>query len=215
MGLAWQITVRGESRPIRTLASRTGKGPNYAEMAAVGRGIEEARRLGIRRLLVRTDNQFSAKVLLEIEKPSAAYMVEVCTPVLEAARTFEALAVIHTRTKNIKELDRAARRVAQSEAACVSESDQRRIDKVAAKMREATSVSLERDEQGYIADGYIRVVLAPPSCTCRGWTLRWRGVPLEGKRAQRLPCIHLISVAMHEGKTNPAEIAYMGRLAVE
>jgi len=141
-------------------------------------------------------------------------MVKVCAPVLLAAAELEALAVVHTRTKSIRQIDRAARRAGRIASARAVTVKQKRVGKVVAAMERARGVQLRRDGDAYIADGYVRVRIDPPECSCRGWELRWRSVPLAGKRAKRVPCIHLVAVAVSAGMSDPAEILSIANRAL-
>lgn len=214
-GVAWQLVVGGVEGPIRIAKKRYGKGPVFSEMTAIRLGLEEARKRGIRRLILRTDSQWSAHALLGIVTPQLPYMVKVCQPALEAAVTFESLAIVHTRTKNIRAIDKKARKAADGEAQRVRSVEVAREARVLEAMDRARGVKLVREGDAWIADGHVRVTLSPPSCACRGWTLRWAKVPIEGKRSRRIPCKHLTAVALLNGLTLPSELLQLARRAVD
>lgn len=213
VGAAWQLVIGGIEAPVRVSKRRYGKGPVFAEMTAVGLGLMEAQSKGINRLVLKTDSQWCAQALLGLVRPQLHYMIRVCTPALDAAGKFSALAVVHTRTRNIKHVDHAARRAARAESARVKGVQDQREARARAALVRARGVTLGREEGEYVADAYAHVRLDPPNCTCKGWTLRWAGVPLEGKRARRIPCKHLTAVALAEGIDDPSALLELSRRA--
>jgi hypothetical protein len=80
-------------------------------------------------------------------------------------------------------------------------------------VRRARSVQLQLTETGWVANGRYHVQLAPMRCECPAWTARWAKAPIGARRALRLPCKHLVALALHEGITVPADLAELARRA--
>ena len=213
-GTAWQLVIRGVEGRIESASKRYSKGPTYAEMMAVGSGLRAAADEALSTVILHTDSQWSAKWILDLVHAQQPHMVEVTQLVARFLSRFSTIAVVHTRTRNIRKVDEAARKAARREETRVSGVEQSKAMKVAAKINLARQVTLTRDGLVYTCNGYIRTQFDPPSCTCKGWTLRWSTVPLVGKRSRRLPCVHLIAVALSEGVIDPSAIAQLGRKAV-
>jgi ribonuclease HI len=215
VGAAWQLVIAGTEGPIREAKRRYGKGPVFAEMTAIALGLADARSRGLTRLVVRTDSQWSAAALLGLVTPQVHYMVKASKPALEIAATLETLAVVHTRTKSIRLIDKKARKASDKEAARIDVLESQRQARALAAFGRARNVTLRREGVVWIADGHARVTFDPPSCTCEGWSLRWARVPIEGKRSKRIPCKHLAAVALQEGITEPAALLQLARRALD
>jgi ribonuclease HI len=213
-GQAWRLTVQGEGLKIRTKARQHGKGPVVAEMRAIVDGLREAASHGVDSVIVKTDNRWCAHVLVGLWKPELPRTTSVANEAVELLTAFGAVAVIHTRTKTMRRIDRAARSAADNRRRELRQSATDRLHAVGETMSRAEKVKLHRATVGWTANGYFDVTVRPPSCTCPDWSLRWKGVPLAGKRARRNPCKHMVAAARAEGITRPEEILRLARSAV-
>lgn len=77
----------------------------------------------------------------------------------------------------------------------------------------AQSVRLRHTDSGWVANERYHVQLEPMRCDCPAWLARWAKAPIGARRAQRLPCKHLVALALHEGITVPADLAELARRA--
>ncbi len=212
-GQAWRLTVNGREYKIKSKSRRHGKGPVVAEMKAVIDGMKEAAQRGARCLIVKTDNRWCAHVLVSLWKPKKDHTVPVAKQAMSLMDQFKTVAIIHTRTKNIRRVDRRARRAAEARQADVERKISERLDKLQEIIQRAASVRLERMKGGWRANGRFNVSIYPPSCACQQWSLRWKNVPLAGKRAQRLPCKHIVAAAMNVGIQDPKTLLALARKA--
>jgi len=80
-------------------------------------------------------------------------------------------------------------------------------------LERARTVRLERTESGWVANDRYHVQLNPMRCECPAWMARWARTPIAARRAQRLPCKHLVALALHDGITVPADLARLARKA--
>ena len=80
-------------------------------------------------------------------------------------------------------------------------------------MERAKDVRLEERDGRWIANGRYRVQLNPMQCECPAWTARWARTPLPGRRARRLPCKHIMALALRRGITVPSQLMAMARKA--
>jgi hypothetical protein len=94
-----------------------------------------------------------------------------------------------------------------------AEKEEHRVWVMERIVERAREVVLERTETGWVANGRYRVQLDPMRCDCPAWAARWARAPIGARRAQRLPCKHIVALAMHEGITVPADLAEMARKA--
>jgi hypothetical protein len=86
------------------------------------------------------------------------------------------------------------------------------MERIVARARD---VRLRRTDSGWLANDRYRVQLDPMRCECPAWTARWTNAPLGARRAQRLPCKHLVALAIQEGISVPADLAQLARRARE
>ncbi len=212
-GQAWRLTVNRREYKLKCRSRRFGKGPVVAEMKAIVDGMKEAAQRGARHLIIKTDNRWCAHVLVSLWEPKQDHTVPVAKQAKDIMNEFETVAIIHTRSKYIRRVDRRARRAAEARRADVERKKSERLDKFREIAQRATSVRLEQTKSGWRANGRFNVVVFPPSCTCQQWSLRWKNVPLAGKRAQRLPCKHIVAAAMKEGIRDPETLLALARKA--
>ncbi len=210
--LGWRLWVDGTPQPARARPRRYGRTRIAAEIAALGLGLREVGPAGCAELLVAVADPRLVGLLtgtpdVRLRRAGAA-----------AARLGRDLA----RFRSVRyesefapdpelahamgeALDTALHRVAERE-----ELRDRAMERIVERARE---VVLERDDRGWLANGRYRVALDPPSCECPAWTTRWSRTPIAARRAQRLPCKHLVALALHEGIRVPADLAALARRA--
>lgn len=214
-GLAWQLTLNGKEYKLRSKGRRNAKGPTVAEMGAIVEGMNQAVKVGARQLVIHTDSRWSAHVLVGLWEAKQPHTVRVADLAMGLVEGFDTVAVVHTRTSNLRRVDRAARRAAEETRSKVREKEAAKRLEIERIMSEAESVRLRRQEDHWEAYGRFRVTVTPPSCTCGSWARKWRGVPLAGKRARRLPCKHIVAAAVKEGITDTGTLLAMSRKAKE
>ncbi len=213
-GQAWRLTVQGKEYRIRTKARQHGKGPVVAEMKAIIDGLTEAAGHGLRSVIVKTDNSWCAHVLVGLWKPGLPHTIGPADEAVELLTAFDTVAVVHTRTKTMRRVDRAARSAADNRRRKLNQSGRRRLEAFRKTLTRAETVKLSPAPGGWRANGNFDVTVRPPSCTCPDWSLRWRDVPLSGRRARRNPCKHIAAAAYAEGITQPEDILALARSAI-
>lgn len=179
-GRAWRLTVRGTDYEPRQRSRRYGKGPVVAEMKAIVDGMKEADRMGAGSLIVRTDNRWCAHVLVGLWKAKQAHTRSVAIEAFGLVDRFEAVAIVHTRTKNIRRIDRVARRAARTRRADVERKERKRLDKMKDVIGRASSVRLQRLRSGWQANGVLTWSWIHPrahanSGPCAGGMSLWPG----------------------------------------
>lgn len=212
-GTAWRLIRSQRKYRMQRRARRYGKGPNVAEMRAIILGMKDANRKSVRTLLIRTDSSWAANVLAGLWTARQPHTLSVAEEALSLLEEFEAVALVHTRTKNIAPVDRAARLAAEKKRKEVEEMIAKRIEAVRQVMERAGDVHLRWAGDRWIAENRFNVNVDPPSCSCPGWNLRWKNIPLPGKRANRNPCRHIAAAAMEEGIRDPGDLLQLMRKA--
>ncbi|MFQ6059904.1 MAG: SWIM zinc finger family protein [Thermoplasmata archaeon] len=184
-------------------------------MKAIIDGLKEAKQKGSRYLLIKTDNRWCAHILVGLWRARKPHTIPVANEAIELVQGFEGVAVILTPTKSIREVDIAAGDAARAKRVEAEAVKKKRIEDLKAAMERASNVRLEETEEGWLANGRFVVTVDPPSCTCQWWSLRWKDVPLAGKRAHRLPCKHIIAAARKEGIAEPEDLIALSQRAEE
>ncbi len=212
-GLAWRLTTPSGPGPVVARARRHGRSRLTAELLALRLAAPSVGTAGCRGVVVRTDDlrlvravegraprldarsRAHAQRLRRLLERAGGYRLEVVRPPADAevarAATVALDEAIHAATER-----RERRAVA--------------LEEVIARSR---SVHLQRRDGVWVANGRYVVRLDPPSCECPAWARRWARVPLAGRRAARLPCKHLVAVALREGQASLDELAALGRHA--
>jgi ribonuclease HI len=212
-GLGWRLTTsagRREPEAVTRLRSGTRIG---AELEAVRRGLDAAARVGCVRILVRVSDENVARLL---------------RGELRAGR-FRRAAVVASRLRSSLARFRSVRFVAEpfddrelhhvvAEALDVglhraAERAELRAHAIERIMERARTVELESSEGRWIANHRYRVQLDPMGCECPAWGAHWARAPLAGRRAQRLPCKHIVALALRLGVGIPADLETSARKA--
>lgn len=111
------------------------------------------------------------------------------------------------------ELARAIEGAADEALHRAAQRDAGRARAIEALIDRARTVSLRRDGEEWVANDRYRVRLDPMACECPAWSRRWAGASIAGRRAARLPCKHLVALALEEGRFDPAALAALARRA--
>lgn len=212
-GIAWRLSAPGARGPVASRSRRRGHSRLRAELVALrlaGPAIVAAHPRGI---VVRTEDPRLVGLL-----GGSGLRVDRGTRV-EAARAAELLARVggyrleRVRSLDDPELLRAAREALDGAIHLATERREARATVLEEVVVRSATVHLEPREGGWVANGRYRVRLDPPSCDCPAWGQRWRGVPLAGRRAARLPCKHLVALAVRTGRGTVPELEELGRRA--
>ena len=213
-GIAWRLTVAGRPLPVQARTLRTASTLMAAELAALRDGIREATKRGCRDLLVSVPDTRLVAVLRGAPSPRlrrVAASVERLKPLFVrfpalryAARFAPDPGLVHAAGEALD--------VGLHAAALREEHRVYAMERIVARARE---VRLRRTDSGWLANDRYRVQLDPMRCECPAWTARWANAPLGARRAQRLPCKHLVALAIHEGVSVPADLAQLARKARE
>jgi ribonuclease HI len=108
-GLAWILTVAGDSEIREGWYDREGGGNNCAEISAIVGGMTRARAEGRKRILIRTDNRLASHIITRADQPRLPRVVELAACVSAILPSFEAVAVAWCPEKQLKEVDRLSR----------------------------------------------------------------------------------------------------------
>ena len=211
-GIGWRLTTPEGPGKVHRETRRYGRTLIFSELAALRGGLEEARRASCRGLRVVSPNPLLERLLLGPSPPRlrrAGRAAERLAPIVGA---FDRVAF------EVSPLPEAELRHAVGEALDVglhaaAERTEHRIAVMEGIVARSREVLLERRDGEWVANGRYRVRLDPLSCECPAWTARWSRAPVAGRRAGRLPCKHLVALAVHEGITVPADLAQLGRRA--
>lgn len=210
-GLGWRLTTEAGPGPVRTRTLYRGRTRIFSELTALRYGLREA--VAVCPVLeVRLPDPRAVALLSGGSHPHfarAESSVAGLRPLLSRFRS--------VRFESLFEPDPELRHaVGEALDTGLHEAAERQENRALVMERiieRAKEVVLERDATGWVANGRYRVSLDPLRCECPAWTTRWSRAPIAGKRAQRLPCKHLVALAMHEGISVPADLAALARRA--
>jgi len=211
-GIGWRLTAPFGPYPVRTETRRYGRTLVYSELAAVRLGLAEAARLHCERLRVRTPNSLVEQLLRGESPPRyrrAAAVAARVTPWLERFASVR----VQTRPTTDPELLHTVGEALDAGLHAAAEREEHRVHVMERIVERARDVQLEARGEGWVANGRYRVRLEPMSCECPAWSARWAKAPIAGRRAQRLPCKHLVALALHQGFSVPADLALLARRA--
>lgn len=211
-GIGWRLTSADGEGPVRTATRRYGRTLLFSELAALRAGLSEADRAGCQRVRVRAPS------------PAIAELFRDGAPVRypRARRTALAMKRLFDRFEEVRfdppaptdpELSHAVGEALDLGLHRVAEREEHREHLMERIVERAKTVRLERHDGDWVANGHYKVRLEPMACECPAWSARWSRVPLAGRRAARLPCKHLVALALREGVSVPADLAQLGRRA--
>lgn len=213
-GIGWRIRTSTDIGPVRALARHRVGSRVAAELDALRRGVREVRDAAGATLEIRTMDRSVPGLFAETgvpRFPRARRAAERISPALGrfARVRFVPISAIDPELRHAvgEALDAGLHRVAENEAHRAHV-----VERILARSR---SVDLTERSGVWIANGRYRVRLDPPACDCPAWSARWARVPLPGRRAQRLPCKHLVALVVRLGTAVPAELAALARRATD
>jgi len=211
-GIGWRLSRERRPGPVRALTRRRAGTLLSCEIAAVRRGLDEAARAKCGFLLVCIPDP-RAVSLLRGDRPSRFPRAEAgaarLRPLLDRLGTVR----FESEFTPDAELRHAVGEALDAGLHAAAEQAEHRVWVMERIVERAKGVTLERRGSSWVANGRYRVQLDPMRCECPAWTARWATAPIAARRAQRLPCKHLVALALHEGITVPADLAQMARRA--
>jgi hypothetical protein len=211
-GTGWRLSTGGESLPVRTETRRRGRTLIASELAAIRRGLNEAALRGCHTLVVRLPDPRAVALITGEHPPHFPRAEPAATRLRSVLKRFRSVRFESHFTPD-PELTHAVGEALDAGLHAAAEREEHRIWVMERILERAKEVRLELTDAGWVANGRYRVQLDPLRCECPAWTVRWAGAPVAGRRAQRLPCKHLVALALHEGITVPADLARMARRA--
>ena len=211
-GIGWRIVREGRPEPPEARTLRRASTLIAAELAALREGLRRAGRGRCRGLRVFVpDPRVSA--LLEgsnVDRfPRARAAADRLRPLLRGFPSVRYVSDFEPDPDLVHAVVEALD--AGLHAAAVRE--EHRVWVMERIVERARSVRLEHTDAGWVANERYHVQLEPMRCDCPAWTARWARTPIGAKRAQRLPCKHLVALAVHEGIMVPADLAQLARRA--
>lgn len=211
-GIGWRLTTPSGPGPIGTATHQQERTLIAAELAAVRKGLIAALRERCRRLRIRVPRPATARVLAEEEPLAYRRATRAAHRMKPLIDQFEWLRV-EPSVSDDHELNLAVARALDAGLHRAAEREELREQAVERVMERARSVRLEERDGRWIANGRYRVQLDPMQCECPAWTARWARTPLPGRRARRLPCKHVVALALRHGITVPSQLMAMARRA--
>jgi hypothetical protein len=211
-GIGWRLTAPFGPYPIRSETRRYGRTLVFSELAAVRLGLAEAAQLRCHRLLVRSPSSLVERLLRGESLPRyrrAAAAAARLRPWLEKFSSVR----VEARPTTDPELLHAVGEALDAGLHAAAERQQHRVLLMERTLKRARDVELEQRDGTWVANGRYRVRLDPMWCECPAWNARWAKAPLAGRRAQRLPCKHLVALALREGMSVPSDLSRMARRA--
>jgi hypothetical protein len=211
-GIGWRLTTGETAGLVRAFTRRRGGTRIASEFEAIRRGLAEAVRGGCRGLVLRVPDP-RAVALLRGETSSRFRRAEAMAARLRPLLSRFPSLRFESSFKADPELAHAVGEALDSGLHAAAEREEHRVMIMERILERAKDVRLERTDTGWVANGRYHVQLDPMRCECPAWTARWARTPIAGRRAQRLPCKHIVALALHEGITVPADLAQMARRA--
>ena len=211
-GLGWRLTGPDGTVILRAETRRYGRSRVFSEITALRAGLSEANRRGARQVVVRTPDALLPRLLRSGTSGTfrrARAHAEELRPFL---RSFDAVR-FDIGPPSDPELSYAVGEALDAGLHAAAEREEHRRHVIEQILDRARSVHLERRGSDWIANGRYRVSLDPVRCECPAWTARWARTPFAGRRAQRLPCKHLVALAVREGLAVPADLEQLVRKA--
>lgn len=211
-GIGWRLATAAGLRPVRTATRRRGRTLLFSELTALRAGLTDAAAAGCRRVRVRAPGPVLPTLFREANRSPyrrAALTAGRMRPLIES---FEAVEFESTYLPDA-ELAHAVGEALDVGLHRAAEEEEHRAHVMERIVERAKEVRLESHDGAWIANGRYRVSLDPMRCECPAWAARWARVPIAGRRATRLPCKHLVALALREGLSVPADLAQLARRA--
>lgn len=211
-GWGWRLTGPDGTVTLRAETRRYGRSRVFSELTALRAGLDEALRRGVRRIVVRAPDPLLPRLLggppgTRYRKAQAR--AEELRPLV---RRFDSVR-FDTGAPSDPELSHAVGEALDAGLHAVADREAHRRHVIEQIVVRARTVQLERRGTEWVANGRYRVSLDPMQCECPAWTARWARTPFPGRRAQRLPCKHLVALAIREGRAVPRDLEELARRA--
>lgn len=211
-GIGWRLTSPFGPYPVHTRTRRYGRTLVYSELAAVRLGLAEAAGLNCERLIIRTPNALVERLLNGESPPRLRRAAAAAGRLRPWLGKFVSLRTV-MRPSTDPELLHAVGEALDAGLHAAAEREEHRVHAMERIIERAKDVELEQRDGSWVANGRYHVQLEPMSCECPAWSARWARAPIAGRRAQRLPCKHLVALALREGVRVPADLARLARRA--
>ena len=212
-GIGWRVTWRSVPGKVESATRQRAGTLLHSELVALHQGLEAASREGCESLTVRVDDRRVIELIQGDRPPRfrrAAATADRLRPLLARFRSVR----FESRFTPDPELAHAVGEALDAGLQVVAQREEHRALVMERIVERAKAVQLEATSSGWVANGRYRVQLDPMRCECPAWTARWARAPIAGRRAQRLPCKHIVALALHERVTVPADLARMARRAL-
>jgi len=211
-GIGWRLWVAGVPRPPQGRTLRRAGTLMGAELAALRDALRAAAHERCARLQVMVPNP-RLVAMLRSSPPAgprrARASVERLRPLLETFPELE----FASEGEVDSELAHAVAEALDAGLHAAAQREEHRAWAMERIVERARDVRLVRTDSGWVANERYHVQLDPMACECPAWKARWAGAPIGARRAARLPCKHLVALALHEGVTVPADLAALARRA--
>jgi hypothetical protein len=211
-GIGWRLTAPFGPYPVRSRTLRYGRTLVYSELAAVRLGMAEAAELRCERLLVRCPSSQVEHLLRGDSLPRYRRASAAAARLRPWLGKFDSVR-LETRPTTDPELLHVVGEALDAGLHASAERQQHRVLLMERILERAKDVDLKQRNGTWIANGRYHVRLEPMSCECPAWTARWAKAPIAGRRALRLPCKHIVALALREGVSVPADLARLARRA--
>jgi hypothetical protein len=211
-GIGWRLTVEGHLEPAEGRTLHRAGTLMGAELSALREGLRRAARASCTGLRLRIPDP---RVVAVIEGtgadryPRARATAAGLGSLLRGFRSIR----YETEFEPDHELSHVVAEALDAGLHVAAAREEHRVWVMERILERAREVRLQRTESGWVANERYHVQLEPMRCDCPAWTVRWSKTPIAGRRAQRLPCKHLVALALHEGITVPVDLAELARRA--
>ena len=212
-GIGWRLTGSiGEFPPIARARLRVGS-RIAAELLAVDGGLREAARHGATDVRIRTDDPALPGVVSRAGPKRFRRALRAAGRLAATLAQFRSIE-FEVDPEHDPELLHAVGEALDEGLHRVAEREEHRAHAIEQIRERAHAVLLELRDGRWIANGRYAVSLDPFECDCPAWRRRWARVPLAGRRAERLPCKHLVALAARSGLVVPDDLAELARSAL-
>ncbi len=211
-GVGWRLSTVDGTETLRTETHRRRTRRLLAELSTLQDGLGEAARRGCRRLVIRVPDP----AILALLGPAPPARWPRLLPIAQSIRAtlsgFDGHRV-EVASPRDPELWHAVGEALDVGLHAAAEREELRVRALERIWERARSVRLEEHGGAWTANGRYRVELEPMRCECPAWTRRWSRAPIAGRRAQRLPCKHLVALALRQGRAVPRDLLEGARRA--
>jgi len=211
-GIGWRLTTGSVVGPVRAQTRRYGRTLISSEFAALRAGIRDAARSPGRDLVVLLSDRRAVALLRGEPRPLLRRAQSEALRLRASLGRFRSVR-FESEFVPDAELAHAVGEALDVGLHAAAEREEHRVLVMERILARAREVHLEPSPEGWVANGRYRVSLHPMHCECPAWTTRWSRAPIAGRRAQRLPCKHIVALALREGVSVPADLSELARRA--